>query len=47
LGAIAIAGKARDTAEAVAHGILTAARGISGAALIMVAIFAGFAAGDW
>ena len=37
---------AHDTAEAVSHGISTTARVITGAALIMVAIFAGFAAGE-
>ena len=35
-----------DNTEAVAHGVGTTARIITGAALIMVAVFAGFAAGD-
>ena len=35
-----------DTAEAVASGVASTARIITGAALIIVAVFAGFAAGD-
>jgi RND superfamily putative drug exporter len=35
-----------DTAEAVAHGVASTARIITGAALIIVAVFCGFAAGD-
>jgi uncharacterized membrane protein YdfJ with MMPL/SSD domain len=35
-----------DNAEAVAHGVGTTARIITGAALIIVAVFAGFARGD-
>jgi RND superfamily putative drug exporter len=35
-----------DTRDAVAHGIESSARLITGAALIMVAVFAGFAAGN-
>jgi RND superfamily putative drug exporter len=35
-----------DTAEAVASGVATTARIITGAALIIVAVFSGFAAGD-
>jgi RND superfamily putative drug exporter len=35
-----------DTREAVVHGITSSARLITGAALIMVAVFAGFAAGE-
>jgi RND superfamily putative drug exporter len=35
-----------DTTDAVAHGLSSSARLITGAALIMVAVFAGFAAGD-
>ncbi len=35
-----------DTADAVEHGISTSARLITGAALIMVAVFAGFASGQ-
>ena len=36
-----------DTAEAVAFGVATTARIITGAALIIVAVFAGFAMGDY
>lgn len=35
-----------DTADAISHGISTSARLITGAALIMVAVFAGFASGE-
>jgi putative drug exporter of the RND superfamily len=35
-----------DTSEAVAHGVASTARIITGAALIIVAVFAGFAAGE-
>jgi RND superfamily putative drug exporter len=35
-----------DTSEAVASGVASTARIITGAALIIVAVFAGFAAGD-
>jgi putative drug exporter of the RND superfamily len=36
----------KDTTEAVAHGVASTARIITGAALIIVAVFAGFAAGE-
>src|SRR5207244_13540323 len=36
----------RDTAEAVASGVASTARIITGAALIIVAVFLGFAMGD-
>jgi RND superfamily putative drug exporter len=36
----------RDTVDAVVHGIAATGRIITGAALIIVAVFAGFAAGD-
>ncbi len=36
----------RSTADAVSHGVRSTARLITGAALIMVAVFGGFAAGD-
>ena len=35
-----------DTEDAVTHGITSSARLITGAALIMVAVFSGFAAGE-
>jgi RND superfamily putative drug exporter len=38
--------KQGDSREAVAYGIISTARLITGAALIMVAVFAGFAAGQ-
>jgi RND superfamily putative drug exporter len=36
----------RSTADAISHGVRSTARLITGAALIMVAVFGGFAAGD-
>jgi RND superfamily putative drug exporter len=38
--------RTRDTREAVAHAVGTTARVITGAALIIIAVFAGFASGD-
>jgi RND superfamily putative drug exporter len=38
--------RSRDTADAVVHGIAATGRIITGAALIIVVVFAGFAAGD-
>jgi uncharacterized membrane protein YdfJ with MMPL/SSD domain len=38
--------ESKDTTEAVAHGVASTARIITGAALIIVAVFAGFAAGE-
>ena len=38
--------KTRDTTDAISFGIVSTARIITGAALVIVAVFAGFAAGD-
>jgi uncharacterized membrane protein YdfJ with MMPL/SSD domain len=38
--------ESRDTADAVTHGVVSSARLITGAALIIIAVFAGFARGD-
>jgi RND superfamily putative drug exporter len=38
--------RTRDNAEAVAHAVASTARVITGAALIIIAVFAGFAVGD-